>query len=314
MNLKFVNCSKIANASMKAIADGFKTPAPLKHLILHFSQNNEIDDTGIEILSEGIDGIATSLQNLEIGFSSSPKITNNGMKTIASIFKKLLSLNDLIFNFSQNNEIDNAAIEYLSQGFKNLSPSLQSLHLGFSGCPGITKAGMQTIANAFKELPPIRHLTLDFSLNKEIDDTGTRYLFEGIEDLASSLQSLHLVFSGTEFSSRTIFSLGEASTKLTVLESISLNVSGCNNIYICNFNESFGKSKSIKNISLDFSNIEMLFDNEEGNFVYGMSQLKSIQSLYLSFANCWISDDEIKYLVQVFKEFTSLQSITLDFT
>jgi len=198
-------------------------------------------------------------------------------------------------------------------------------------CPHITNTSMETIVDIFKNPHSLQHLILNFSRNN-INHVGIKFLYKGIEGLASSLQSLHLGFLNMKLSYEffedpedvgcysyydVVKSLSQVLPKLTILKSISLNVSGCDDAYMYMMSyleEPLASLKSLQNISFDFSNIEMLLDNEELNFVSLLKKVSSIQSLNISFANALLSEEFIEEMFEYFTKFTSLQSIALDFT
>jgi len=198
------------------------------------------------------------------------------------------------------------------------------MNLNFRTCP---KISIPTIADIFEIPPSLRHLSIDFTLN-HISEEGVKYLSKGIGDLPHSLQSLHLGFLNIEINPENddeyededaIDSLWEAFPKLTFLKSFSLNISGCDDIFahhiVTYIGDAVISSESLRNISLDLSNNDQLFyDERDLCFCEYLEKLKSIQNLSINCSNSYISGLEIEEMAEPFADFTSLESITLDFT
>ncbi|XP_049333035.1 NLR family CARD domain-containing protein 3-like isoform X4 [Astyanax mexicanus] len=145
--------------------------SPLKELDL---SNNDLQDSGVELLSAGLKSSQCKLQILRLALCNIGRKTCENLESVLNLENSSLKELDL-----SNNDLQDSGVELLSAGLKNSQCKLQILRL--SGCM-ITDKGCCSLASALISNPS--HL-------KELDLTYNHPGESGVKLLSARLQDPH---------------------------------------------------------------------------------------------------------------------------
>ncbi|XP_036452501.1 NACHT, LRR and PYD domains-containing protein 3-like [Colossoma macropomum] len=169
--------------SCEALASVFSSDSSLKELDL---SNNDLKDSGVELLSAGLKRSPCKLETLRLAICNlQAKACENlgsALQTVNASLKKL----DL-----SNNDLLDSGVKLLSAGLKNLHCKLESLRL--SGCM-VTDEGCSSLASALKSNPlHLRELDLTYNNPRE---SGVKLLSDLLEDPHCTLKKLQVEHGG----------------------------------------------------------------------------------------------------------------------
>uniref|UniRef100_A0A8C7HE29 Uncharacterized protein n=1 Tax=Oncorhynchus kisutch TaxID=8019 RepID=A0A8C7HE29_ONCKI len=158
-------------------------PSHLRELDL---SNNDLKDSGVELLSNGLGNPHCKLETLRLTVC---KLTNTSCKVLASVLSSNPShLRELDLS---NNNLKDSGVKLLSAGLGNPHCKLETLRL--SGCL-VTEEGCASLVSALRSNPS--HLReLDLSYNHP-GDSGVRLLSAGLEDPHCRLEKLNVEHGG----------------------------------------------------------------------------------------------------------------------
>ncbi|KAL7876761.1 hypothetical protein AOLI_G00117240 [Acnodon oligacanthus] len=149
--------------------------SPLRELDL---SNNDLQDSGVELLSAGLKSSHCNLETLRL---SDCNLTARSCKTLCSALKSVRSL-DL-----SNNDLRDSGVELLSAGLESSLCKLEKLRL--AGCNFTTNSceklasAVQSVSSCLKEL--------DLS-NNDLQDSGVELLSAGLRSSHCNLETLRL--------------------------------------------------------------------------------------------------------------------------
>ncbi|XP_052356540.1 NACHT, LRR and PYD domains-containing protein 12-like isoform X2 [Oncorhynchus keta] len=154
-------------------------PSHLRELDL---SNNELKDSGVELLSAGLGNPHCKLETLRL---SGCLVTEEGCASLVSALMSNPShLRELDLS---NNDLKDSGVDMLSAGLGNPHCKLETLKL--SGCL-VTEEGCASLVSALESNPS--HLReLDLS-NNDLKDSGVKLLSAGLENPHCKLETLRL--------------------------------------------------------------------------------------------------------------------------
>uniref|UniRef100_A0A674ETN1 NACHT LRR and PYD domain-containing protein n=1 Tax=Salmo trutta TaxID=8032 RepID=A0A674ETN1_SALTR len=156
-------------------------PSHLRELDL---SNNDLKDSGMKLLSAGLENPHCKLETLRL---SGCLVTEEGCASLVSALRSNPShLRELDLS---NNDLKDSGVKLLSAGLENPHCKLETLRL--SGCL-VTEEGCASLVSALRSNPS--HLReLDLS-NNDLKDSGVKLLSAGLENPHCKLETLRSVF------------------------------------------------------------------------------------------------------------------------
>ncbi|XP_036376476.1 NLR family CARD domain-containing protein 3-like [Megalops cyprinoides] len=173
-----MNSCNISKKCCEALASAISSnSSSLRELDL---SDNELQDSGVELLSAGLRNPHCKLETLRMNSCNLSK--NCGEALASAISSNSSSLRELDLS---NNELQDTGVELLSAGLGNPHCKLETLRLSLCG---VTERGCVSLASALNSNPS--HLReLDLSYNHP-GYSGVRALSAGLEDPNCKLQKL----------------------------------------------------------------------------------------------------------------------------
>uniref|UniRef100_W5JYD1 B30.2/SPRY domain-containing protein n=1 Tax=Astyanax mexicanus TaxID=7994 RepID=W5JYD1_ASTMX len=157
--------------------------SPLKELDL---SNNDLQDSGVELLSAGLKSSQCKLQILRLALCNIGRKTCENLESVLNLENSSLKELDL-----SNNDLQDSGVELLSAGLKSSQCKLQILRL--SGCM-ITDKGCCSLASALI-LNPSHLKELDLTYNHP-GESGVKLLSDRLEDPHCKLEKLGVEHGG----------------------------------------------------------------------------------------------------------------------
>ncbi|XP_063076128.1 ribonuclease inhibitor-like [Engraulis encrasicolus] len=174
-NLSGSSCSSLA-AALRS------NSSSLRHL--HLSGNEQLGDSGVKLLSTGLEHPNCRLETLELGGCDLPDSSCSSLA--AALRSDSSSLRRLYL--SGNEQLGDSGVKLLSTGLIHPKCRLETLELG--GCD-LSHSSCSSLAAALRSnSSSLRHL--DLSGNTLLGDSGVKLLSTGLEHPNCRLETLEL--------------------------------------------------------------------------------------------------------------------------
>ncbi|XP_036416261.1 NACHT, LRR and PYD domains-containing protein 12-like [Colossoma macropomum] len=148
--------------------------------------NNDLEDSGVELLSAGLKSSQCNLEILRLALCNLGKKTCNHLESVLKLESSSLKELDI-----SNNDLQDSGVEVLSAGLKNSHCKLEILRL--SGCM-ITEKGCAFLASALRTTPSnLKELDLTYN---HPGQSGVKLLTARLEDPHCSLNTLRVEHGG----------------------------------------------------------------------------------------------------------------------
>ncbi|XP_031417939.2 NACHT, LRR and PYD domains-containing protein 12-like [Clupea harengus] len=195
---------KLTHESCKVVASFLQLANPLLELDL---SNNDLRDSGVQLLSKGLSSPHCKLQTLRL---KGCKLTHESCKVVASFLQLANPLLELDLS---NNDLRDSGVQLLSKGLSSPHCKLQTLRL--ADCK-LTEESCKAVASALQSSVSLTELDLT---NSEMKDSGVQLLSAGLSSPHCKLQTLRLADCKlTEESCKAVASALQSSVSLTELD------------------------------------------------------------------------------------------------
>ncbi|KAM8814437.1 ribonuclease inhibitor isoform 1-T2 [Rhynchonycteris naso] len=142
--------------------------------------SNELGDTGVQLVLQGLQHPACKVQKLCLQNCS---LTGAGCRTLPSVLRALPSLHTLDLSY---NALGDAGLRLLCEGLLDPQCHLESLQLDYNS---LTTASCEPLAAALRTKRELKELVLN---NNDLGEAGVRTLCQGLAESACPLESLRL--------------------------------------------------------------------------------------------------------------------------
>ncbi|XP_062394696.1 NACHT, LRR and PYD domains-containing protein 12-like, partial [Sardina pilchardus] len=174
--LRLAGC-KLTDKSCELVASVLQSPNSLIELDL---TDNDLTDSGVQLLSKGLSSPHCKLQMLRL---AGCKLTDKSCELVASV---LQSPNSLIELDLSDNDLGDSGVQLLSKGLSSPHCKLQTLRL--TGCK-LTDKSCELVASVLQS--PNSLLELDLK-NNNLGDSGVQLLSKGLSSPQCRLHTLSL--------------------------------------------------------------------------------------------------------------------------
>ncbi|XP_062394426.1 NACHT, LRR and PYD domains-containing protein 12-like isoform X1 [Sardina pilchardus] len=168
---------KLTDKSCELVASVLQSPNSLIELDL---SNNDLGDSGVQLLSKGLSSPHCKLQTLRL---AGCKLTDKSCEIVTTV---LQSPNSLIELDLSNNDLGDSGVQLLSKGLSSPHCKLQTLRL--AGCK-LTDKSCKIVTTVLQS--PNSLIELDLSKN-DLGDSGVQLLSKGLSSPHCKLQTLRL--------------------------------------------------------------------------------------------------------------------------
>uniref|UniRef100_A0A3B1JA57 FISNA domain-containing protein n=1 Tax=Astyanax mexicanus TaxID=7994 RepID=A0A3B1JA57_ASTMX len=146
--------------------------------------NNDLQDSGVELLSAGLKSSQCKLQILRLASCNLGVKTCENLESVLNLENSSLKELDL-----SNNDLQDSGVELLSAGLKNSQCKLQILRLASCNLGVKTCENLESVLNL--ENSSLKELDLS---NNDLQDSGVELLSAGLKNSQCKLQILRSVF------------------------------------------------------------------------------------------------------------------------
>ncbi|XP_051971550.1 ribonuclease inhibitor-like [Xyrauchen texanus] len=178
---RFPGCN-LTNECCESLSSVLQSPNSLRELDL---RNNELQDSGVKLLSDALKSPHCTLEILRLSTCS---FTGQCCESLSSVLQSSNSLRELDLS---NNDLQDSGVKLLSDALKSPHCTLEILRL--SGCM-VTEEGCCSVASALSSNPSqLRELDLNYN---QPGNSGVKLLSERLNDPKCTLEKLNVDHGG----------------------------------------------------------------------------------------------------------------------
>ncbi|XP_062387741.1 NACHT, LRR and PYD domains-containing protein 12-like [Sardina pilchardus] len=182
--LKLADC-KLTDKSCELVASALQSPNSLIELDL---SNNDLGDSGVQLLSKGLSSPHCKLQILRLAGCT---LTSKSCELVASY---LQSPNSLLALDLSDNDLGDSGVQLLSKGLSSSQCKLRTLRL--ADCK-LTDKSCELVASVLQTPTSLKELDLSFN---NLEDSGVQVLSKGLSTPHCKLQTLR--FAGCKLADK----------------------------------------------------------------------------------------------------------------
>ncbi|XP_050988999.1 NACHT, LRR and PYD domains-containing protein 12-like isoform X5 [Labeo rohita] len=205
-----VNCRKalladcyLTGQCCESLSSSLQSSNSLRELDL---SNNNLQDSGMEMLSDGLQNSQCHLSILRLAGCN---LTDQSCKSLSSSLQSSKSLRELDLS---NNDLQNSGAKLLSDGLKSSQCQLNILRL--AGC-NLTDQSCKSLSSSPQSSNLLRELDLS---NNDLRDSGVKLLSDGLKSSQCQLNILRLCICNLTDQSCEILSLSLQSSNSSLRE------------------------------------------------------------------------------------------------
>ncbi|KAM9779985.1 NACHT, LRR and PYD domains-containing protein 3-like [Neosynchiropus ocellatus] len=206
-----LSCCGLSERSGSLLSSVLSSPSS-RLTQLDLSQNWDLQDPGVELLSAGLKSPHCHLETLSLSYCGLSERSGSLLSSVLSSPSSRLTQLDL----SQNRDLKNPGVELLSAGLKSPHCHLETLSLSY--CRLSERSG--SLLSSVLSSPSSRLTQLDLSGNEDLKDPGVELLSAGLKSPHCHLETLSLRRCGLSERSGSLLSsvLSSPSSRLTQLD------------------------------------------------------------------------------------------------
>jgi len=270
---------------------------------------------GLKAISKNFNRM-TCLQTLDLYSKSLNDASKVGTKSIFRNLKRLTSLLKINLDLTRLKPASDNELKILNKSLKKLT-NLKSINLKFPPLTG--EKGLQILSECIQKVALLQNMSLDLRACGRITSEDMESISHGLKRL-TSLRILDFNFQGShEITESKLKTLGEGLKGLTSLETINVNFQGNN--FLGFLSGLVALKKTLKanvflwSFSCNPSDCSEIEDETLKKIIEGLSQFTSLDSLSLDFPACnRITEKGLKSISEGLKKLTSLHSLSLNFS
>uniref|UniRef100_A0A3B3D9L7 NACHT LRR and PYD domain-containing protein n=1 Tax=Oryzias melastigma TaxID=30732 RepID=A0A3B3D9L7_ORYME len=174
--LETLGC-QLSTGSCEVLSSVLKSPSCLKVLILN---NNDLQDSGVKLLSEGLQSPDCKLETLGLERCN---LSSGSCEVLSSVLKSPSCLKELNLG---DNDLQDSGVKLLSEGLQSPDCKLETLRLW--GCKLSTRS-CEVLSSILRSPSCLKELDLG---HNDLQDSGVKLLSEGLQSPDCKLETLKL--------------------------------------------------------------------------------------------------------------------------
>jgi hypothetical protein len=324
LTFKGLSVINVGDYSMISLSRALLNKASrLTYLSLNFS-GSYITDQGITTLSQSISKL-TSLQTLRLIFRDTDRISDSGLRRIASAVQKIKLIKHLTLKIScsgwTSSKLSDRGLSKVGDALTHMK-QLETLTLLFSNFNEMKDDGLQKLGRSIAFNRDLTYIDFNFGKNPKVSDEGVTKLVEDFGRL-NALETCKLNFQRCEkVTNNSLIAIGEAIKRIKGLEVVDFRFNECLDITdngLIPLVDALGAHKKLQSLALAFhsatENKPMKLSNQSLIKIgEQMQSLPNLTGIDFNFIRCEsITDHGLIKLSELLKNSEKLESLKLAF-